>query len=224
LWLGLAGTAPAVPLCCALLLSSSRVPFVIADDGPLPAPLARTDANGTPRNAVLVSALIYSAFVLIPFDSLVFADVLLYSLALSLEFASLVALRRREPELRGAFRIPLGTRPVTILAAVPMLVLVIVIYLSFRDGEYGLPALGGAMVAIVLGPLFYAVPLLLKISPPFITNCTLRAAEISRVGSPCTAIKSANSPGFTAPMRLSQCNIFAFTDVAARSAWTGVIP
>ena len=36
-----------------------------------------------------------------------------------------------------------------------MLVLVIVIYLSFRDGEYGLPALGGAIVAIVLGPLFY---------------------------------------------------------------------
>src|SRR5437660_988572 len=78
-----------------------------------------------------------------------------YPLALSLEFASLVALRRREPDLRGAFRIPLGTRPVTILAALPMLVLVIVIYLSFRDGEYGIPALGGAIVAIVLGPILY---------------------------------------------------------------------
>ena len=155
IWIALAGMVSAVALFNALLLSYSRVPFVIADDGLLPAPLARTDANGTPRNAVLVSALIYSAFVLIPFGSLVVADVLLYSLALSLEFASLVALRRREPDLRGAFRIPLGTRPVTILAALPMLVLVIVIYLSFRDGEYGLPALGGAIVAIVLGPLFY---------------------------------------------------------------------
>jgi hypothetical protein len=36
-----------------------------------------------------------------------------------------------------------------------MLVLLIVIYLSFRDGEYGLPALGGAIVAMVLGPVLY---------------------------------------------------------------------
>ena len=95
------------------------------------------------------------AFVLIPFGSLVVADVLLYSLALSLEFASLVALRRREPNLRGAFRIPLGANAVTTLAALPMLVLLIVIYLSFRDREYGLPATAGTLGAIVLGPLFY---------------------------------------------------------------------
>src|SRR5439155_7932739 len=154
-WIGAAGMVSAVALFNALLLSYSRVPFVIADDGLLPAPLARTDTNGTPRTAVLVSALIYSAFVLIPFGSLVVADVLLYSLALSLEFASLVALRRREPNLRGAFRIPLGANAVTTLAALPMLVLLIVIYLSFRDREYGLPATAGTLGAIVLGPLFY---------------------------------------------------------------------
>jgi len=36
-----------------------------------------------------------------------------------------------------------------------MLVLLIVIYLSFRDGEYGLPALLGTAVAIILGPLTF---------------------------------------------------------------------
>lgn len=147
--------ASAIALFNALLLSYSRVPFVVAADGFLPAPLARTDAHGTPRNAVLVSALVYSAFVLIPFGSLVVADVLLYSLALSLEFASLVMLRAREPKLRGAFRIPIGTRSVALLATLPMLVLLLVIVLSFKDGEFGVPALIGTGVAIVLGPIVF---------------------------------------------------------------------
>lgn len=154
--IALAGMASAIALFNALLLSYSRVPFVVAADGFLPSPLARTDVHGTPRNAVVVSALVYSAFVLIPFSSLVVADVLLYSLALSLEFASLVMLRAREPELRGAFRIPLGTRSVALLATLPMLVLLLVIVLSFRDGEFGVPALIGTSVAIVLGPIVFA--------------------------------------------------------------------
>jgi amino acid transporter len=163
IWIAAAGMVSALALFNALLLSYSRVPFAIADDGYLPKPLARTDDNGTPRNAVLVSALVYSAFVLIPFGSLVVADVLLYSLALSLEFASLVMLRRREPTLRGAFRIPLGTNAVTALAVLPMLVLLLVIFLSFRDGEYGLPALIGTAVAIVLGPLTFYVSARLRV-------------------------------------------------------------
>jgi amino acid transporter len=152
IWIALAGMVSAVALFNALLLAYSRVPFVIAEDGYLPSTLAQTDQRGTPRNAVLVSAIVYSAFVLIPFGSLVVADVLLYSLALSLEFASLVMLRRREPTLRGAFRIPLGANAVSVLAALPMIVLLIVVALSFADGEYGLPALVGTAVAIALGP------------------------------------------------------------------------
>jgi amino acid transporter len=142
------------------------VPFVVADDGYLPSMLARTDGNGTPRNAVIISAIVYSVFVLIPFGSLVVADVLLYSLALSLELASLVRLRRREPELRGAFRIPLGVNGVTVLAAMPVLVLLLVIVLSFSDGEFGVPALIGTVVAIALGPIVFAVAVRKKSQRP----------------------------------------------------------
>jgi amino acid transporter len=92
---------------------------------------------------------------LLPFGSLVIADVLLYSLALMLELGSLVALRVREPELRGTFRIPLGTGAVAVLALFPFSVLLLVVALSFADGEYGLPAVTGAAVAIALGPLCY---------------------------------------------------------------------
>ena len=82
-------------------------------------------------------------------------NVLLYSLALFLEFAALIQLRKREPELRGAFRIPVNRASVIALAALPMIVLVGVIAISFRDGEYGFPAIIGAAIAIGLGPILY---------------------------------------------------------------------
>jgi amino acid transporter len=155
IWVALGGMVSALALFNALLLSYSRIPFVMATDSLLPASLAKTDHRGTPRNAVLVSAVCYSFFVLVPFGRLVVADVLLYSLALFLEFGALVRLRKMEPALRGAFRIPLERRWVALLAAIPMVVLAGVVIISFHDGEYGLPAVIGAGVAIVLGPVMY---------------------------------------------------------------------
>ena len=74
---------------------------------------------------------------------------------LFLEFAALVQLRKTEPSLRGAFRIPLRRRGVAFLAALPMIALIGVIAISFGDGEYGLPAIIGAAVAIAAGPVIY---------------------------------------------------------------------
>lgn len=156
-WIAIAGMISAMALFNVLLLASSRIPFVMATDGLLPAPLARTDASGTPRNAVIFAAVCYSAFMLLPFAGLIVADVLLYSLALMLEFLSLIVLRVREPTLRGSFRIPLGTVGVSLLAALPMGMLGLVVVLSFQDGEYGLPAVSAAAVAIGLGPVAYSL-------------------------------------------------------------------
>ena len=105
---------------------------------------------------MLFAAVCYSVFMLLPFGSLVVADVMLYSLALMLELSALVALRRREPALRGTFRIPVGTVGVAALAALPLCVLLLVVGLSFADGEYGVPAIIGAGIAIALGPIAYA--------------------------------------------------------------------
>ncbi|MBA2708818.1 MAG: APC family permease [Gemmatimonadaceae bacterium] len=155
--LALAGMLSAVALFNALLLTYSRVPLAMSRDGFLPPALAKLDARGTPRNAVLVSAVFYSVFATLSFAHLVVADVLLYSMALFLEFAALIALRRREPELRGAFRIPLGTGGVALLALLPALMLVFVTAVELRDGDYGAPAIAGAMVAAALGPAGYLV-------------------------------------------------------------------
>jgi hypothetical protein len=66
-------------------------------------------------------------------------------------------LRKREPELRGSFRIPVGRNGVIALAMLPLCILLIVVALSFKDGEYGLPAVIGAAIAIALGPIVYRV-------------------------------------------------------------------
>jgi amino acid transporter len=153
----IAGMLSAVALFNALLLAYSRVPYVLAVDRFLPGALARTDERGTPRNAVLSAAVVYSIFVLIPFGQLLIADVLFYAFALMLEFGALVALRRREPELRGPFRIPSGLGGVIALAALPLLILGFVMYVSFRDGEYGFPAVLGALSASLLGVAVYFV-------------------------------------------------------------------
>ena len=156
-WVALAGIVSALGLFNALLLAYSRIPFVMADDGFLPAALARTDANGTPQNAVLVSAVFYSVFVLVPFGRLVVADVLLYSLALFLEFGSLIVLRKREPALRGAFRIPVNRAGVIALASIPMVILAYMVFDALTGGDYALPALIGSAVAVAAGPVCFRI-------------------------------------------------------------------
>ncbi len=149
------GLVSALALFNALLLSYSRIPLAMAVDGLLPKALAQTDSRGTPRRAVLLSAVFYSVFVLVPFGKLVVADVLLYAIALMLEFGALIALRRREPELRGVFRIPTGTGGVILLAALPAIVLGVDIWLAIRDGDIARPSLIGAGIALAVGPAFY---------------------------------------------------------------------
>ncbi len=154
-WLALGGLVSAWALFNALLLAYSRIPLAMAEDRLLPDALARTDARGTPTRAVLASAICYSVFVLLPFGELVVADVLLYAAALLLEFGALIALRRREPALRGAFRIPLGVGGVSVLAALPAAMLGVVIWLAIRDGEIATRSLVGSAAGLAIGPFLF---------------------------------------------------------------------
>lgn len=155
--LALGGMVSAIALFNALLLSYSRIPFAMAVDGLLPKSLAKVDQRGTPKTAVLISAVFYSVFALLSFAHLVVADVLLYSLALFLEFAALISLRKKEPELRGSFRIPVGRGGVIALALLPAIILVGVVGMEISGGEYGAPAIAGALGAALLGPIAYAI-------------------------------------------------------------------
>jgi amino acid transporter len=156
-WIAAAGMLSAFALFNALLLAYSRIPLVLARDGLLPKVLARTDARGVPRNAVLVSAVAYSIFAVIPFGGLLAGDVLLYTAALALEFAALLKLRQSEPELRGPFRVPLGVPGLAVLAALPILVIVAAVILEIRSDEIGLPGVLAAVVLALAGPVWYRV-------------------------------------------------------------------
>jgi amino acid transporter len=157
IWIALGGMISALALFNALLLGYSRIPYVLASDGLLPKRLANLDIHGTPRTAVIVSALFYSLFTLVAFGKLIVADVLLYSVALFLEFGALIQLRKTEPSLRGVFRIPLGRAGVTALALLPLTVLLGVVGISFADGEYGFPAVVGTVIAIAAGPFMFRI-------------------------------------------------------------------
>lgn len=99
--------------------------------------------------AGMVSALALFNALLLSYSRIPFA------MALDGLLPSFIALRIHEPGSRGAFRIPTGTSGVCVLAGIPMLILLVVTALSFRDGEYGFPAVIGAGVAVALGPLAY---------------------------------------------------------------------
>ena len=152
---GAAGILSAIALFNALLMAYSRIPLAMAQDGLLPQSLAKLDDRGNPDRAILVSAVCYSVFALLPFSQLVVADVLLYSMALALEFAALLKLRVSEPMLRGTFRLPIGLRGVATLAAMPMIILVITMWLSYRGGDLGAKAVVGSLAAAAFGPLLY---------------------------------------------------------------------
>ena len=141
----------------SLLLAYSRIPLSVARDRLLPRWLAVVDGRGVPVRSILVASALYSVIALLPFGDLISADVLLYALALALEFAALIRLRATEPALRGAFRLPLDRRGLVLLALCPMLVLVGVTGVEIVEGEHAGRALLVALVAAGLGPVVFSL-------------------------------------------------------------------
>jgi amino acid transporter len=155
-WIAVAGMVSAFALFNALLLVYSRIPLVLSQDGLLPGAFAATDERGTPRRAVLLSAVIYSGFALLSFGGLIAADVLLYSAALALEFAALIRLRVRASELRGSFRVGVGVPALVALALLPILFIVTAVALEVRNRDIGLVGVLVAVLVGALGPIWYA--------------------------------------------------------------------
>lgn len=148
------GLISAVGLFSALLLSVTRVPFVLARDGLLPQVMTRESKRyGTPWVSIVVSSTIYSIFCFGAFQSLVVVDVFVYSLALMLEFAALIALRRRLPGLARPFTIPGGWIGIFLVTVFPVMIIAFAVYQTVVDS--GISALYLSFGAAALGPLTY---------------------------------------------------------------------
>ncbi len=138
----------------SLVLSYSRVPLAMAQDGFLPRAFARLHPRtGAPWVSIVACAAAWTACLTLGFERLVEIDVLLYGLALLLEFVALAVLRVREPELPRPFRVPGGILGVALWAAGPAVVLVLAGYRGRSEmaGPISTLALGAMLVAAGVG-------------------------------------------------------------------------
>ncbi len=137
-------------LFLSLLLTNSRLPFVLAEAGQLPPVLARVHARyGTPWVAVLVSSLIYTVFAGFSFRELVVLNNWLYSLSLLVELAAFLALRAREPGLPRPWRVPGGPAGAWVAVALPSACALLAMAMA------GLFNTAVAVGVAVTGPLAY---------------------------------------------------------------------
>ncbi len=140
----------------ALMLSFTRLPMVMAEDGVLPRLLARRHArSGAPWVAIIVCAIAWAGCMFLGFERLVILDVLLTGLSILLEFWALTGLRLREPNLERPYRVPGGILG-TILIGLPPLALMIAA--AFRNHSERVGPLNGLLFGAILvaaGPLLY---------------------------------------------------------------------
>ena len=161
--IAVAGVLGAVGSFGALMMSFTRLPSVMAEDGYLPKIFTRTSRRtGVPWVAILACAVFWAACYPLGFERSLILDVLLTGLSILLEFWALVALRVREPNLTRPYRVPGGTIG-TLLIGLPPLGLIIAALVrngSEIVGKTNELAIGIAVVAA--GALLYFLSNLLN--------------------------------------------------------------
>jgi amino acid transporter len=126
-WLGLAvvagGAITGIGMFNALVMSYSRLPMAMADDGMLPGFVARRNNRDVPWVSVLLCGLAWALALNLKFERLISIDLILYGSSLLLEFVALVVLRVREPDMKRpfkagnlAFACSLGIGPAALIA------------------------------------------------------------------------------------------------------------
>ncbi len=159
----LGGMISAFGMFNALVMSYSRLPLAMAEDGLLPRIFGwlhpRTRA---PWVAILVLAMGWAMCLGLGFERLVTLDILIYGTSLALEFASLAVLRVREPHLQRGFRVPGGLFGAIAIGIAPMLMLVFSIIRSESERVWNMSSLAFGGVIIAAGIAIYFVSIALK--------------------------------------------------------------
>ena len=159
----LGGMISAFGMFNALVMSYSRLPLAMAQDGMLPGLFAKMHPRTrAPWVAILACALGWAMCLGLGFERLVTIDILLYGSSLALEFVALVALRLREPELRRPFRVPGGIFGALAVGVAPILLLGFSVVRSQHEQVLGMSSFSFGMILIVTGVLAYLLNLRLK--------------------------------------------------------------
>jgi len=161
--LALGGMISGFGMFNALVMSYSRLPLAMAQDGMLPQAFGKLHPRSrAPWVAILVCAIGWAMCLGLGFERLVTIDILLYGASLSLEFIALVVLRIREPELPRPFRVPGGMFGALAVGVAPMLLLGFSIVRSQHEQVLGMSSFAFGMLLIGAGVLAYVLNLTLK--------------------------------------------------------------
>jgi amino acid transporter len=154
------GVITGVGMFNALVMSYTRLPMAMADDGMLPRALARRNSRGVPWVSVLLCGIAWALALGLTFERLITIDLILYGSSLLLEFVALVVLRIREPNLARpfkagnfAFAVMLGVGPAALIGYA--------VYASRTDtvklGHGSVSALLFSLCVGLVGPVLYRI-------------------------------------------------------------------
>jgi amino acid transporter len=153
-WLGFAMTMAAaitfISILNSTVLSSTRMPFAMAEDGYLSPFLTRLHPKfGTPWMAILISAAIYTVFAWNTLTQLISVYIWLRIATSVLTVLSAWQLRRKRPDLERAFRIPWGSKGLAYAVIAPLIMSGVALIASDKFGlRYG-------PLVLLLGPVAY---------------------------------------------------------------------
>jgi amino acid transporter len=151
-WMTVAAMVANVALLNSTVLTTTRMPFAMAEDGYLPAVLTRKHSRyGTPWLAIVVSAIIYGLLAWQSLAQLITVYIWLRSATTVLTVLSAWKLRRTKPNMARAFKIPGGNVGLLYVVGAPVVMAMLALLGSDRFGM-----IGGAM-ALVLGPVVYGI-------------------------------------------------------------------
>ena len=161
--LALGGMISGFGMFNALGMSYSRLPLAMAQDGMLPKIFGKRHSRSrAPWVAIVVLAILWAPCLLLGFERLVTIDILLYGASLGLEFAALICLRIREPELPRPFRVPGGLFGAIAIGITPMLMLGFSIFRSEHETVAGMSSFAFGMILMAAGVVAYGLNHALK--------------------------------------------------------------
>jgi amino acid transporter len=151
-WMTLAAMVGNVALLNSTILTTTRMPFAMAEDGYLPDVLTRKHARyGTPWLAIIVSAVIYALLAWQSLGQLISVYIWLRSATTVLTVLSAWKLRHSRPDLPRSFVVPGGGAGLLYVVGAPVLMAIVALL-----GGDRFATIGGA-IAIAVGPIVYCL-------------------------------------------------------------------
>jgi amino acid transporter len=151
----LGGTINGFGMFNALVMSYTRVPYALAEEGMLPKVVAKRNAKGVPWVSVVLCSVGWALALRLSFERLISIDLVLYGGALVLEFVALVVLRVKEPELVRPFKVPGGVWGAVAVGVGPVALIAFALWAARGERVAGLPSLGFAAIVAAAGPVVY---------------------------------------------------------------------